>query len=101
MTQLTKENFDSFIKDTTKPVIIDFWAEWCGPCKMMSPILDDISLKRDDIEIAKVNVDTEAELAIKFGIMSIPAFILFKNGEEASRTVGYMPANELLSELGL
>ena len=101
MTQLTKENFDTFIKETKKPVIIDFWAEWCGPCKIMTPVLDEIAKEHDDIEIAKVNVDTEAELAIKYGIMSIPAFILFKDGEESARTVGYMPKSELLSELGL
>ena len=101
MTQLTKENFEVFLKETSKPVIVDFWAEWCGPCKMMSPILEEIAKSREDIEIAKVNVDTEAEIAIKFGIMSIPAFILFKDGEEDARTVGYMSADELLFALGI
>jgi len=101
MTQLTKENFKEFIKGSEKPVIVDFWAEWCGPCKMMSPVLEELSKERDDLEIAKLNVDEAPEIAIEFGIMSIPAFILFRDGEEAGRTVGYMPADELLSELEL
>lgn len=101
MTQLTKDTFEKFIEESEKPVIIDFWAEWCGPCKMMAPVLEKLSEKRTDIEIAKVNVDDEGELAIKFGIMSIPAFVCFKNGKEASRTVGYMSEAELLAVLGL
>ena len=101
MTQLTKETFGSFIKERQKAVLVDFSAQWCGPCKMMAPILEELSAEREDIEVATLDIDEAPEEAIKLGIMSIPAFILFKDGKEASRTIGYMPKEELLSELGL
>lgn len=101
MTQLTKETFGSFIKESQKAVLVDFSAQWCGPCKMMAPILEELSAEREDIEVATLDIDEAPEEAIKLGIMSIPAFILFKDGKEASRTIGYMPKEELLSELGL
>ena len=101
MTQLTKETFGSFIKESPKAVLVDFSAQWCGPCKMMAPILEELSAQREDIEVATLDIDEAPEEAIKLGIMSIPAFILFKDGKEASRTIGYMPKEELLSELGL
>ena len=101
MTQLTKETFETFVKDSKKAVLVDFSARWCGPCKMMAPVLEELAEEREDIEIATLDIDEAAETAIKLGIMSIPAFILFKDGEEAARTVGYMPKNELISELGL
>lgn len=101
MTQLTKETFGSFINESKKAVLVDFSAQWCGPCKMMAPILEELSAEREDIEVATLDIDEAPEEAIKLGIMSIPAFILFKDGKEASRTIGYMPKEELLSELGL
>ena len=101
MTQLTNDTFDKFLKETDKPVIVDFRATWCGPCKMMTPVLDEIERTRDDITVAELDIDECAELAVKYGIMSIPAFILFRNGEPQSTAVGYMPASELLCELGL
>ena len=101
MTQLTKETFETFVKDSKKAVLVDFSARWCGPCKMMAPVLEELAEEREDIEVATLDIDEAAETAIKLGIMSIPAFILFKDGEEAARTVGYMPKNELISELGL
>ncbi len=101
MINLTNDNFDTFLKESDKPVIVDFWASWCGPCKMMAPILEEISESRSDIIITKVNVDEAPELAAKFGIVSIPCFILFENGEPTKKTLGYMPGQELLSELGL
>lgn len=101
MTQLTKETFETFVKESKKAVLVDFSARWCGPCKMMAPILEELAEEREDIEVATLDIDEAAETAIKLGIMSIPAFILFKDGEEAARTVGYMPKNELISELGL
>ncbi len=101
MTQLTKETFETFVKESKKAVLVDFSARWCGPCKMMAPVLEELAEEREDIEVATLDIDEAAETAIKLGIMSIPAFILFKDGEEAARTVGYMPKNELISELGL
>lgn len=101
MIQLTNENFDSFIETSEKPVIVDFWATWCGSCKMMAPVLEEIEKEHPEIAVAKVNVDEASELAARFGIMSIPAFILFKDGAVVKSTVGYMPAESLLSELGL
>ncbi len=101
MINLTNENFDNYIKSSEKPVIVDFWATWCGPCKMMAPVLEEIEKEHPELAVAKVNVDEASELAAKFGIMSIPAFILFKDGEAVKSTVGYMPGESLLSELGL
>lgn len=101
MEHLTSNNFDNYIDNEKRPIIVDFWAEWCGPCKMMHPILESIENSRTDIAIAKVNVDNAPELSVKFGITSIPAFILFKSGEIVKKTVGYMSAEELIAELNL
>ena len=101
MLYLKNDDFESTIKESKNPVLVDFWAEWCGPCKMMAPVLEKVESDRDDITVAKVNVDESPELAIKYGIMSIPAFFLFKDGEVASKTIGYMSGEELLTELGL
>lgn len=101
MEHLTNNNFDNYIINEKRPIIVDFWAEWCGPCKMMHPILESIENSRTDIAIAKVNVDNVPELSVKYGITSIPTFILFKNGEIVKKTVGYMSADELIAELNL
>lgn len=98
--EVTKDNFDSEVVKSDKPVIVDFWAEWCGPCRMMSPIIEEISDERDDVKVCKVNVDDEPELADRFGISAIPTVALFK-GEPAAFSVGFKEKDELLKALGI
>lgn len=97
--KITKDNFEAEVLQADKPVLVDFWAVWCGPCQMVGPILEEISDERDDLVVGKVNVDEEQELAAKFGVMSIPTMILFKNGEAAGKIVGAMPKEEILKVL--
>ena len=80
-------------------VLVDFYADWCGPCKMVAPIVEEIAAERADLTVAKINVDEDAELAIKFGVVSIPTLIVFKDGREVSRIVGYRPKDALLAEI--
>ena len=91
---ITKENFDAVVNGD-KPVLLDFWATWCGPCRMVAPIVEEIAAERDDIVVGKVNVDEEMELAVKFGIISIPTLILLKNGMEVDKIVGYRPKADI------
>ena len=92
---LTKENFEEVVLESEKPALIDFWATWCGPCKMISPIVEKIAEERDDIKVCKVNVDEQEELAVKFKIMSIPTLVIIKDGEVAGQLVGYRSYEEL------
>lgn len=98
---LTEENFDEVVSESDKPIVVDFWATWCGPCKMMAPVLSELAETRADIAVGKVNVDDCASLASRFGIFSIPTLILFRNGEEAERVVGYMPLEKLIESFKL
>ena len=91
-----KENeFDDVVLKSDKPVFVDFYATWCGPCKMMSPILEQLSEEKQDVVFAKIDVDDAERLAVLYGISSIPCMILFKNGEEADRVVGAVPKQKL------
>lgn len=92
--KLTKENFDEVLK-SDKPVLVDFWAEWCGPCRMVSPIIEDLETEYDGkAVVGKVNVDEEAELALRYNIVSIPTVMIFKNGEEAEKIIGASSQDE-------
>ncbi|MFQ5593703.1 MAG: thioredoxin [Anaerolineae bacterium] len=99
-THVTDASFDSDVLQSDKPVLTDFWAEWCGPCKMIAPILEDIASEyEDDLMIAKVDVDSNPGIAMRYGVQSIPTLILFKNGQEAKRLIGAMSKERLMSQL--
>ena len=93
--KVTNSNFKEEVLDSAVPVLVDFYADWCGPCRMLRPSLDAIASERSDVKVAAVNVDDEAELAVRFGISSIPCVLLFRDGEEAERSVGLVPKESL------
>ncbi|MCC8141849.1 MAG: thioredoxin [Lachnospiraceae bacterium] len=97
---ITSANFADEVLNCDKPVLLDFWASWCGPCQMVSPIVDEIAEERSDIKVGKVNVDEEQGLAVEFQVMSIPTLLVFKNGELANQAVGAMPKAQILALLG-
>ncbi|MGI6722676.1 MAG: thioredoxin [Anaerovoracaceae bacterium] len=97
--EITSANFEKEVLQSEKPVLVDFWAPWCGPCKMVGPVLEEISGEREDIRVGKINVDEQQELAAKFGVMSIPTLIVFKNGEIAGKSVGARPKEDILKLL--
>ena len=97
--KLTEQNFLDEVLHSDKPVLVDFWAPWCGPCRMVSPIVDQIAEERGDIAVGKVNVDEQPELAAQFGVMSIPTLLVFKDGQLVNKAVGARPKEELLKLL--
>ena len=96
--KVTKQNFEQEVLNSPIPVMVDFWADWCGPCKMLAPILSEIAEEYDGkIKVCKVNVDDEVELSLKYRIVSIPTVLIFKDGELTNKSVGYVPKDELIS----
>ena len=97
--EVTDNNFQAEVIEADKPVLVDFWAPWCGPCRIIAPHLEELDNERDDLTVVKMNVDENPETAAKYGIMSIPTLILFKNGQVAKQVVGALPKARLQQEL--
>ena len=96
---ITKENFHDEVMNSEKPVLLDFWASWCGPCRMVGPVIDEIAGERPDVKVCKVNVDTERELASTFKVMSIPTLVVIKDGKIVNRAMGARHKEEILGLL--
>lgn len=97
--KITKENFQSEVMSSEKPVLLDFWASWCGPCRMVSPIVDEIAEENTEIKVGKINVDEEPELAAQFQVMSIPSLFVMKNGQVVNQSVGAKSKRQILAML--
>ncbi len=96
---INQTNFQNEVINSEKPVLLDFWASWCGPCRMVSPIVDEIAAERGDLKVGKVNVDEQPELAGQFGVMSIPTLVVMKNGKVTNQAVGVRPKAQILAML--
>ena len=99
ITEVTDDSFQAEVIESETPVLVDFWAPWCGPCRVVAPVLEDIASERDDVRIVKLNVDENQQTAAKFGVMSIPTMIIFKAGQPAKQIVGAYPKKKLISEI--
>jgi thioredoxin 1 len=99
LTDVTDNNFQAEVLESEKPVLVDFWAAWCGPCRVVAPVLEEIASERDDLRIVKLNVDENQQTAANFEVLSIPTMILFKNGQVAKKIIGAYPKKRLESEL--
>lgn len=89
--EITKENFKSEVTDASGTVLLDFWAPWCGPCRMLTPVIDEVAAAHADLKVGKVNIDEQPELAVQFGVQSIPTLIVFKDGAKTKESVGLVP----------
>ena len=98
---VTKENFQEQVLNASNTVLLDFWATWCGPCRMVAPIVEEIAAENAGITLGKINVDEEMELAMRFGITSIPTLVVMKDGQMVNKAIGYAPKKEILKLLGL
>ena len=96
---INQNNFQEEVLNSDKPVLVDFWAPWCGPCQMIGPIVEEIAAERSDIIVGKINVDEEMELAKKFRVMSIPTIIVMKDGKKVATSIGYKPKEDILALL--
>lgn len=96
---VNKNNFNQEVLNSDKPVLIDFWAPWCGPCRMVVPLVEEIAKERSDIKVVKINVDEEQELAMQFGVMSIPTLVVLKNGKIVNQVTGARPKAQILAML--
>jgi thioredoxin 1 len=99
LNDVTDNNFQAEVLESEKPVLVDLWAPWCGPCRVVAPVLEEIAAERDDLTIVKLNVDENQQTAAQYGVMSIPTMILFKNGQAAKTVIGAYPKKRLESEL--
>lgn len=97
--KITQSNFESEVLNSEKPVLLDFWASWCGPCRMLSPVVDEIAEENPQIKVGKINVDEEGDLAASFRVMSIPTLVVIKNGQIVNQSVGVIPKSKILAML--
>lgn len=98
--KLNRENFEAEVLNRSGVALVDFYADWCGPCKMIAPVIEEVAEERQDVAVGKLNVDNDPELAAKYGVMSIPTLVVFQNGQETARVSGYRPKQDVLSLLG-